>query len=136
MRYLEARIAGRKLAEECFALIESEVKQAVFPDSGGHLDEAFWETMHRLVAAKLPPMVKPLREPIQPMNDQQAAAFREEVMPFGKWKGERVGWMMREEARYLLFLADAPNYFQQQLKRFLANPEIKRLTQPEDDGNA
>ncbi len=122
---IEINIAARKAAETVFSLAVTEV-----PAEG---EQRYWETLARLVAAKLP---KPEADPrTQPMTDEQVTHFGNGItMPFGKHTGKRIADVPLD---YLIWLVEQPDAFKNELRRYIGNDrikaEIRLLPEREDD---
>jgi len=119
------RIAGRREAEILLEL------------SDGHLSEnrayreGFWGELRRQANLNVP-VEPPPKKPIEPMSDAQAKAFDARAIPFGKHAGSLVSTIAHCDPQYLIWLADAPNEFQQDLKRYLRNTDVARDLEGDD----
>ena len=125
---IEGRIAGRKYAEEWLSVVVSDMTVPLLDG----FEAAFWEAIRTEANKHLPPPVA-AKPPTEPMSDSQAKAFGLSEMPFGKYRYECVCEIAHSDPRYLLWLADSPDDFRSELKRYLANQDVQRLTQPDDD---
>ena len=116
---IDDRIAARAYAEEVWTFVLEEKAKQADPN-------AFWgriiEILKRDVGLAYPD--KPMKEVI-PFTDKQVKSFENQTIPFGAYKGNKIGEV---ELSYLCNLTD-PSPFIQDIKRYLLNPEVKRRIQ-------
>lgn len=117
--WLQHRIEGRKLAESHLELVS---------ESAGELasDEArrsFWKAIVAGVPAEHLPQAEPQGAPRpQPMNDAEARAFGDTVIPFGKFKGHRIDEV---DLDYLLWLSEQKDEFKESLRRYVRSERVQ-----------
>lgn len=121
---IEVNINARKIAEQVFDLAITEI-----PAEG---ERRYWETLSNLIAKRLPP--PPVDEASKPMTDIQAWHYETDtVMPWGKYAGKSI---IDVPIDYLVWLAESPDPFRVELRRYLASERIRReVRQLPDDIN-
>lgn len=104
---LAENIKQRKLAEEFVELI-------------GEQPERFWECLRSIATSKLPAAIPP-SAPAE-MTEQQAVAFEESVVPYGKFAGKRVH---EADHDYLCWLAEGDD-FVRKLRAYFRSARYRR----------
>lgn len=111
---IKQRIAGRKHAAECAGLFDLH-------SLGDDGSESFFDHLRSVFPKWLAKPVPAPPEP-QPMSDLQAKAFGASLMTFGKHAGTRIDQVPLE---YLLWLADAPDEWKADLRRYLKSRRVQ-----------
>lgn len=120
-----ANIAARTAAETVCELIVDEIaklKSAHGPDAV----KVFFGKLREVFAGELTVTREP--PPPKPMNDAEARAFEEEMMPFGKHKGTPIAEV---ELGYLDWIVEQPEDFKTKLSRYLLSERVKREREAE-----
>lgn len=118
---IAARIEGRKLCETIFDMVAEEAR-ALQAAHGRAASESFWENFRTAFEGHFPASATPADEH-NPMSDVQARAFGERAIPFGQHKGRRVDEVPMD---YLCWLADSPEDFKGELRRYLRSNRLQR----------
>lgn len=127
-RQLRVRIAGRKEAAETAQFVVDVVKDAMYRRRDLVLASMIVGAVREALDSISPAPPTP-RSPICPMNDMEARVFEENLMPYGKHRGENVGSVPLD---YLLWLADNKDDFHGELRRYC----LSRRVQDEQDSPA
>lgn len=112
---LEANKKAREEAEAAF-LLACDAAHAL-PEE---LEKRFWEVLYFHVG-KAVGAVEPENPKALQMSDTQARAFEKKLMPWGKYRGDPVGDV---ELDYLFFLAEKPDEFMADLRRYLRSDRV------------
>ena len=121
---IKQRIAGRAHASEVVALFDVD-------SLGVHGSEAFFDYLRLAFPAELAKPIPPETE-LQPMSDWQASDFGARLMMFGKHAGTRIDQVPLE---YLIWLAESPDEFRAELRRYLKSKrvQIEQDMEPDDE---
>lgn len=69
-----------------------------------------------------PPLTTKEEEDVHPMSNAECRRFECKIMPWGKHKGEKIRDV---PLAYLAFIADKPDEFKEDCKRYLLNDRIQ-----------
>lgn len=114
---VEDRKAGRKLGEEIVELVES------LPEGNCR-----WWCLDVIKKRYFDRLVEPMsiEKCARPMAPREAAAFREEPMPFGKYGGYSIDHVEHVDPEYLDYLLRNDNPFIAELRRYMAREAANR----------
>ena len=110
--------AAREKAGEALELCGEAA--AELPDEA---TERFWEVLRDAVLELAPLPEVPQGRPVEAMSDAQSKAFGCFPMEFGRWQGHRIDETPND---YLEWLADSPDEFKWDLKRYLKSRRIQQ----------
>lgn len=124
---IKENVTTRKAGEEAIDFLQEGVKtilDVIKEEDKDFVTKRFWE-MIRDAAIKEIGRDSTDELGIKPMVDEEAALFVKKEMPFGKFVGKTVGYVLKKDKEALLKFAYSPHWFQSKLARFLAREENK-----------
>lgn len=119
------RVRARQFAAEIIELAAGYAADLLGDDAAA----VFWAAIRDEAMRKAPSFEAPTaKAPVQvaPMSDEQASAFDQQELPYGKYKGEFIGDIMSEDSKYMHWLATNSDEFRIELNRYLASGFVER----------
>ncbi len=108
-------VAARELATVFLEMFDTDCKDQLNPES----EREFWRFVRDHALSKVP-IAKKVEKKLQPFNKARAKSFEEQIVPFGKHLGQKVGWVWEHDQEYLWWLTLHEEDFVVELKRYLA----------------
>lgn len=121
----------KKTAKDALDFIKETASEFLTPE--------FWGEVQSLVEMERGPIAKPKKKqakstepPIEPMTEEKAKRFGEELIPYGGYVGSKVKTVLVKDREHLTLLATKPHLFQKSLLRYLlfVDKQSKKAKKP------
>lgn len=127
---VKERAAGRQLARTFMDLLKEEVSKIQYEEAV----KAFWEELSEIMLNEHGPIQAP--PPPKPkstgMSDRVVKLFKKELMPFGKFEGEKIEDVPLQYLDWLV--GEDDDALNGRLKRYLKNEKIAEQLKAELEG--